>query len=168
MKETKFSRLSKKYPDYSYFYMRYLDENILHKLFQAGIARPFVVKKEDHVLCVSLDIVHNKKAYDLLIGTSREGYRLRAPAFLHAKLIERLKSEGIEYLNLGAVGDDPSDEGLVFFKTSFGAREHITTGGRTSHLQSSVLSRLFNLYEKLPKTRIQALINKKLRGRTYR
>ena len=93
--ETKSIRRSKGFEDYSYFYMPYFDKEVIYKLFQNKIARIFYVKKQNHILCVKLVTIHNKKACALLIGTNSEGYKLKAPAFIWFNTMKKLKEEGI-------------------------------------------------------------------------
>ncbi len=167
LEETKSIRLSKNYQTYSYFYISYLDKDTLVKLFKSRIVRAFYVKKQDEILSVTLDAVHNKRAYGLFIGTNQMGYQLKANAFIHFKLIQKFKNEGIEFYNLGGVPSDPSSKGLVFFKTSFGAREQVCAGGRTHHLQSRFFNYLTDAYSRFPDLKIKKIIKKKLVGRNY-
>ena len=148
LEETKSIRLSKSYEKYSYFYISWLDKEILCKLIKNRIARAFYVKKQDDILSVSLELVHNKKAYGLFIGTNQVGYKLKANTLLNFKVIETLKSEGVEHYNFGGVPDDTNSKGLIFYKTSFGANEHMCTGGYTPHLQNPSLNYLTNVYLK--------------------
>lgn len=167
LEETKSIRLSKNYQNYTYFYISYLDKDTLYRLFKNGIVRAFYVKKQDEILSVTLDAVHNKRAYGLFIGTSQAGYKLKANAFIHFKLIQKFKNEGIEVYNFGGVPSDPSSKGLVFFKTSFGAREQVCAGGRTHHLQSRLFNYLTDAYSRFPDLKIKKIIKKKLVGRNY-
>jgi lipid II:glycine glycyltransferase (peptidoglycan interpeptide bridge formation enzyme) len=167
LEETKSTRLSKNYQNYSYFYISYVDKDTLYQLFKHSIVRAFYVKQQDEILSVTLDAVHNKRAYGLFIGTNQMGYKLKANAFIHYKLIQKFKNEGIEFYNFGGVPSDPSSKGLIFFKTSFGAREQVCAGGRTHHLQSRLFNYLTNAYSRFPDLKIKKIIKKKLVGRNY-
>lgn len=167
LEETKSVRLAKNYQNYSYFYISYLDQDALHRLFKNGILKAFYVKKQDDVLSVTVDAVHHRRAYGLFVGTSQAGYKLKANAFIQFKTIEKFKNEGIEFYNFGGVPSDSSAKGLVFFKTSFGARERLCCGGRTPHLQSRFFNCLTDAYSRFPDLKIKKILKKRLVGRNY-
>jgi hypothetical protein len=155
LEATKSVRLAKNYQNYSYFYISYLDKDTLVKLFKSRIVRAYYVRKQDEILSVTLDAVHSKRAYGLFIGTNQVGYQLKANAFIHFKLIQKFKNEGIEFYNLGGVPSDPSSKGIVFFKTSLGAKEQVCAGGRTHHLQSRFFNYLTDAYSRFPDLKIK-------------
>ena len=68
---------------------------------------------------------------------------------------------------MGGVPSDSSASGLIRFKTSLGASEQVCTGGRTNHLQSSLLNHLIDVYSRIPDLKIKKIIKKKLVGRNY-
>jgi hypothetical protein len=167
LEETRSIRRSKNYDDYSYFYLPYLGREILYKLFDSGIVRIFYVAKEDHVLCVELTAVHHRRAYGLLVGTDEQGYELKANALLQFNVIQKLKSESIQFYNFGGVPRDPSSKGLAFFKASFGGKEYNCTGGMSRHLQKPFIEYLTNAYSKLPNMKLTKIIRKGVRGNDY-
>jgi hypothetical protein len=156
--ETKSIRLLKNYENYSYFYIPWLDKRILYKLVENKTIRIFYVRKQDEILSISAELVSGKKAYGLFIGTNQVGYKLKANTLINFKVIEKLKSEGVELYNFGGVSSDSSSKGLAFYKTSFGAKEHVCTGGYTQHLQSSFLNNLTRVYSKFPDLKIKKII----------
>jgi hypothetical protein len=165
MDKTKSIRLAKGYKKYSYYYMPYLNRGVLERLFRTGTARIFCAEREGVVVCVMLFAVHRRSACALLVGTGAEGYRLRAPAFLWANVIEKLKDEGVEYLNLGGIPKDESSDKLIFAKTALGAERHICTGGTTGYLNKSVLSFFGNAYRKMPDNIVKRVIRRLITGR---
>ena len=166
-KETKSIRLSKNYGDYASLYISYLNKETLYTLFKNGIARAFCVKRKEEILSVSLEAVYHKRAYGLFAGTNQLGYKLKSNALLNFKIIEKLKSEGIEFYNFGGVPSDASAQGLSFFKASFGARDQVCVGGRTCHLRSPLINHLAAIYHKFPETRLKKMLRRRLTGRNY-
>lgn len=159
LEETKSIRLLKNYENYSYFYIPWLDKTILYKLVENKAVRIFYVRKHDEILSVSAELVSDKKAYGLFIGTSQAGYKLKANTLINFKVIEKLKSEGVELYNFGGVvASDSSSKGLAFYKSSFGAKEHVCIGGYTQHLQSSFLNNLTRVYSKFPELKVKKII----------
>lgn len=165
--ETKSLRLSKQYEDYHYFYISYFTKETLYELIKNRMARIFYVQKDHHIICVYFAIAHSNRAYGLFIGANHEAYDNQVPTFITFKIIEKFKAEGIEFLNMGGVPSDPSSSGLIRFKTSLGASEHMCTGGRTHHLQSHFLDYLTDAYSRFPDFKIKKIIKKKLVGRNY-
>jgi lipid II:glycine glycyltransferase (peptidoglycan interpeptide bridge formation enzyme) len=163
--ETKSIRLSKKYKDYASLYISYMNRDILHELFKRGIVRAFYVKNKEDILSVSLEAVYHKKAYGLFAGTNLLGYKLKANSLLNFKIIEKLKNEGVEFYNFGGVPSDDSAQGLCFFKSSYGAKEHVCCGGRSHHLQSPFINYLTKVYYRVPEIKLKRIIRKRFSGR---
>lgn len=132
------------------YYIPHLAERTLRNLAESGIARFFVARRADDVLCVLLAFTFSHRAYALLIGCSDEGYRQRAPAFLWRHAIDSLHAAGIESLNLAGAGPQST---LAFAKLSLGAERRMCTGAVSPYLQGPVSNLLFQLYrwrENLP------------------
>jgi hypothetical protein len=132
------------------YYIPHLAEQPLRNLAGSAIARFFVARRGDDVLCVLLAFASNRRAYALLIGCSDEGYRQRAPAFLWLHTMEALHAAGIESLNLAGAGPQST---LAFAKLSLGAERRMCTGSVSPYLQGPVSNLLFHLYrwrENLP------------------
>jgi lipid II:glycine glycyltransferase (peptidoglycan interpeptide bridge formation enzyme) len=167
LEETRSLRLSKHHEDYHYFYISYFGRETLYELAKNKIARVFYVQRGQDIICVCFAIACNNRAYGLFIGANQEAYDHQVPTFINHKIIEKFKGEGIEFLNLGGVPSDSSSNGLIHFKASLGAREHVCTGGRTHHLQSRLMNCLTDAYSRLPDFKIKKIIKKKLVGRNY-
>lgn len=162
MEETKKIRLSKGYPEYSYFYIPYLDEITLNKIINNKITSLYYVKADNEILSVIIILNYNKQVYSFLIGSDIKAYKLGINYFLFYKLIFGLKEQNFEYLNLGGCPPDISAEGLVFFKRSLGGKEIIMSGGSSNYLTIPhiLLNPLLNLGRKLPEIPIIKKIKK--------
>jgi len=167
LQETKSLRLSKQYEDYHFFYISYFTKETLYELIKNKMARIFYVQNDHNIICVYFGIAYGNRAYGLFIGANHEAYDNQVPTFITFKIIEKFKAEGIEFLNMGGVPSDSSSNGLIHFKTSLGASEHVCTGGRTHHLQSHFLNYLTDAYSRFPDLKIKKIIKKKLVGRNY-
>jgi hypothetical protein len=153
--ETKRIRLSKGYEGYSSYYMPFLDEAILGGLLRRKAGRLFVVERKGKTLSADFAIVHGNRAFVLLNATSAEGYKIGARKFLLLSLIEKVKEEGAECLNLGGAAPDSSADALAFFKHSFGAEEQVCEGGSTAFLGWPLVcfNPILNFYQKAIKGR---------------
>jgi lipid II:glycine glycyltransferase (peptidoglycan interpeptide bridge formation enzyme) len=162
--ETKKARLSKGYKKYSHFYMPFLDEEKIYKLFQSKAGRLFVAKKGDEVLSAEFIVIHSKRAYFLLNGTSQNGYRIGANPFLLSTLIEKLKEEGAECANFGGLPEDSSASSLASYKCSFGAEELICEGGSTQFLCGPLrnLNPIFSVYQKTLKQKVKKILGNQI------
>ena len=160
--ETKTIRLSKGYEKYSYFYIPFLDKTVLQKTLENGLAKTFYVKTNDTTNCVLLVLTHKGRAYNLLVGANSEAYKLGIPSFIHYSAVIRLKELGIESYNLGSIPDDSSESGLIFFKTSLGAKKISCTGGSTNYLlfPYNCLNSLLNAGRKIPENNFIRAIKK--------
>jgi len=163
--ETLTTRMTKGYSRYSYYYMPYLDAEGLHRVMENGIARVFYAQKADQILSAQFIVTYGKRAYGMLTGTNSKGYDLGANAFIFFHEFERLHSEGIESLNLGGIPGDMPSRGLIFFKTSFGAKKHPCSGGWTPHLQGPFLNLLTDIYKGMSETKIKQAMDQWITGR---
>ena len=162
LEETRSIRLSKGYEYYSYFYFPYLDKDKLNKLLANGAGKIFFVKIGDNINCVLFVLIHNRRAYNLLIGSSSESYNLGVASYIHYYAVIRLKELGYEYYNLGRIPDDSSGPGLIFFKTSLGAKTARCMGGSTNYLKFpyKCLNPLLDIGRKMPEYSIVRAIKK--------
>lgn len=93
-------------------------------LLASGLGRLFVTRHEGRAVNAALFAVFNARAYYVLSGSSAQGNRLRGPAHLVWEAMRRLKSEGVEVLNLGGAPIPDENElarSLYRFKRDFGA-----------------------------------------------
>jgi lipid II:glycine glycyltransferase (peptidoglycan interpeptide bridge formation enzyme) len=162
MNTTKSVRMSKGYQKYSYFYLPYLDKNILHKALIKGAAKIFYVTLRDNINSILFVLTCKKRAYALLLGTDNDGYQLGIPAFLYFSAISRLKELGFESFSLGRVPNDSSEAGLVFFKESLGAEKVRCAGGSTNFLNFpyKYLNPLMYMGRRLPDSVLVRLIKR--------
>jgi hypothetical protein len=140
---TKLRREGKSGVRFSSHYLPHLADKPLRLLAESDIARFFIARSGADVLCVLLVFAFHKRAYALLIGCNEEGYRLRAPAFVWFNAMQRLKSTGIESLNLAGAGPQSA---LAFAKLSLGAERRSCTGSISPYLQGPVRNLAFQLY----------------------
>ncbi len=135
MKQTQEFRLSKGGKKYNCFYLPYFDEISLFSLVNSRIGRLFYAITDGIIHCIQLVLVHEERSYSLFMGTSREGYAQGLPSYLDFRVMEKLKSEGVEYFNLGGVSDPDKDKGLAAYKRAIGGVECRMTGGSTNFLR---------------------------------
>jgi hypothetical protein len=152
LESTKQVRLSKGYRDYSYFYIPFLDEHAISSLLRQGGGRIFYTQMDDQILSAELFLVCQERAYMLLSGTTPEGYDLNANALLRIRLIERMKEQEVNHLNLGGLPGDSSEVNLARSKLSYGAQKVPCMGGSVilKH-KLSFFNFAFNLYSSLYK-----------------
>jgi lipid II:glycine glycyltransferase (peptidoglycan interpeptide bridge formation enzyme) len=162
LEETKKVRLAKGYPDYSYFYIPYMNQTTLNKIINNNITSLYYVKADNEILSVIINLHYNKQVYSFLIGSDQRAYKLGINYFIFYKLVCELKEQEYEYFNLGGVPQDTSAEGLIFFKKSLGAEEITMSGGSSNYLTLPyiLLNPLLNLGRKLPAIPIVKKIKK--------
>ncbi len=132
-------RMTKGHAAYSYFFMPHMGRDSLLAAFDSGLARVFVARKDAAVVCSLLVLVFGKRSVALLIGSSPDGYALKAPTLVWFATIFALKRAGVETLNLGGVPNDAGARGLAFFKGSFGSEKKACLHGATRLLHRSPL-----------------------------
>lgn len=160
MKNTLEYRISKGYRKYSCLYLPYLDDESLRNLLASEIARLFYVVTNNEINCIQLELVYKNRAYSLLMGTSREGYRQGLSHYLDLKVMEKLKGEGVEYFNFGGV---PGKEtGLIAYKKAIGGIEYRMTGGSTNFLRFPLksINPLLNMGRSLPNSGLKKILTK--------
>jgi lipid II:glycine glycyltransferase (peptidoglycan interpeptide bridge formation enzyme) len=87
-------------------------------LVGAGAGEIFQAVLGDQVLSSILVLASTRVAYYHSAGTTPEGMRAGASAFLIGAVAMELKSAGVAEFNLG--GAEPENEGLYRFKSGFG------------------------------------------------
>ena len=120
IKETNSIRKSKGYGSYASLYLPFLGLNEIERLVKAGYATFHFTELENEVLSISLDVTYQQKAYGILMGTSRNGYRSGSPSFHYYELVCLLKDEGYSYINLGGIPRNTRNSGLTAFKERLG------------------------------------------------
>jgi hypothetical protein len=119
--ETYKMRQSKGYGRYEYLFMPFFSSEEIEELVKRGAGRFYYVEKDQEILSMQFVIVHKKKAYSILMGTSSNGYKEGAPSFLFYELAMTLRDQGYRYLNIGGVSRGGRHIGLKKFKDSLGA-----------------------------------------------
>lgn len=115
-------RISKGYGIYNYLPMNYLDEKALKIYLENGLATMFYVTTGDEINCILYVLLHGKKAFFFLIGTTEGGYESYSPVYVYYNTMKILMSRGFTTFNLGGIPEEPSSQpGLIFLKTSMGA-----------------------------------------------
>jgi len=76
--------------------------------------------------------------------------------------IKKCKELGFESYNLGGVPDNAAKSGLIFFKTSLGAKKFSCTGGSTNYLNFpyKCLNPLLNMGRRIPESAVKRIIKK--------
>jgi hypothetical protein len=164
LEETKKIRLSKGYEDYNPYYIPLFNKNSLISLIQHGAVRIFLAKKELEICAIFMALSRGNKAYGLLTGTSKEGYKAGAPSFLEYCVLMTFKNEGIQYLNLGGIPLENVKSGLVQFKKSIGAFPVESTYGSTNFLRFpyNLLNPIMSLARILPANKIVKIVQQKI------
>jgi hypothetical protein len=135
---------------FSPYYLTHLDDDTLCRLSASSVARFFVARRGDEPLCVLLAFVFGRRAYALMIGSSDEGYLLRAPALLWFNTLRRLHSEGVHWLNLAGGGPQSAH---VFSKVSLGAQRFACIGSVSPYLKGPVRNLLFQAHRWMERLR---------------
>lgn len=124
LKETRKIRMGKGYPEYNFLPMKNLNEKALALYLRNGLATMFYVMTNDEINSVLYVLLHGKRAFLLLIGTTGKGYDLHSPVFLYYHTLCSLIERGFTSCNLGGVTPNTEvAQGLGFLKKSMGARK---------------------------------------------
>ncbi len=118
--ETYNVRQLKGYGAYACLFLPFFGRGEIEKLVQARHAALYYAERQNEILSMSLVFSYQKKAYGLLMGTSRNGYKAGVPSFLNFELASILKEQGYSYLNIGGVQRDVKHQGLKDFKDQLG------------------------------------------------
>ncbi len=164
MEKTRKIRINKGYHPYSLLYFQYLTKESLRRMIKNGIAFLFLAEKNDAVDGITLVIMANKQAFALLIGVSGEGYKNGVPSMLKYALVDYLKDQHFNYLNLGGIPMDSTHSGITFFKLSLGCKEIWKSGFSTNYLTFPyrMMNPLLALGRNMPDNRIFQYIKKKI------
>lgn len=98
---------------------------LARQLVEPGLATIYMARKDGGVLAGSLIGCWNGQAYNMLAGSSPDGFKLSAATWLTWEILKDLKAAGVREYNLGgvAVGGDVASHaghGLYEFKRQFG------------------------------------------------
>lgn len=96
------------------------DAAVLRALLHNGAARLYQVIAEGRTLSSATVLRSNAGAYYHTAGNHPDGLAVGASHFLLYEIASELSRDAVAEFNLG--GTDPANEGLVRFKTRFGAR----------------------------------------------
>ena len=94
-------------------------------LVQRRLASVYLLESDSEVLSANLIAIWNKRAYNLLAGSSPKGFKIGAASGLYWEIIKSLHQEGAVEFNLGGVAVDADQKdhpgrGLYDFKRDFG------------------------------------------------
>jgi lipid II:glycine glycyltransferase (peptidoglycan interpeptide bridge formation enzyme) len=149
LKETQAIRKGRGLSDYEYFYMPFVNADVIERLLREGMAKITWVQKDKKILSAFLLIIDARNAYYLIGGTNKEGYNLNANTYMVAEQIKWLSESGIDELNLGGVPKNTAAAGLHQFKTSMGAEPRDCVNGDTKFLQGHALGLISYLVSRL-------------------
>ncbi len=119
--ETYNVRQSKGYGAYVHNYMPFLCRNVIETLLKKNYASFYFTEMQGEILSINFLLTWKKKAYGILMGTSRNGYKAGSPSFHYFELVNMLKNQGYLYYNLGGIHRSIKHIGLKKFKDSLGA-----------------------------------------------
>ncbi len=137
--ETYDVRQSKGYGAYVYLFLPYFGRDEIVRLVKAKHAALYYAERNNETLSMSLVFSCQKKAYGILMGTSRDGYKAGAPSFLNYELACILKEQGYSYLNIGGVQRDVKHQGLKDFKDQLGT-DVVASGEEATNFLNPPLS----------------------------
>lgn len=150
---TKDRRAQKGVGNYNYFYVPFMNEEVLLKQMSSKIASVCWVQHQDEIVSACLLINNNSYCYYLLAGSTPHGYELGASSFMLWNTIEMMNACGCKQLNLGALPEDESAEKLAQFKHSFGSKSVECEGG-SAYITSSFKKQLHRAYKILSQPNI--------------
>ena len=146
LRATKDRKAQKGVGNYNYFYVPYMNEEVLLKQLSSRITSICWVQHQDTIISASFLIKNNRYCYYLLAGSTPKGYELGASSFMLWNIIEMTNAVGCKQLNLGALPDDESADKLAQFKHSFGSKDVACEGG-SAYLTSSFKKQLHRTYK---------------------
>lgn len=149
LEETKKIRRSKGYEEYDYSYLPFFKGEEINRLVSAGHASFYYAELGDEILSIQFVFECQGKAYEIFEGTTLNGYKMNAPAFMMYEVTGVLKDKGYKYYNHGGVPHGLSHEGLKKFKAKIGAVTVDSSEGLTNFITFplNLLNPLFK-YEK--------------------
>ncbi len=121
LNETYNIRKSKGYGDYTSLYIPLFKHEEISKLVTTRHASLYYAEFQNEILSIQLVFACQGKAYEIFEGTSLNGYKLNAPAFLLYEVTGALKDMGYKYYNHGGVPQSLKHIGLKKFKKKIGA-----------------------------------------------
>jgi hypothetical protein len=162
--KTKQRRVDQGHTDYDHYYMPFLDDKIVAQLIDRRMAQLVYAQTSQEVLSMILLLTQGKRAYALLSGTSPTGYAIGANHLLWLYLIEKEKSEGVDMLNLGGVPGGAAEAGLIYYKLSLGAEEHLCMGGATKMLRGFLVNfnSLLGVYDKINREKVKQILGPRI------
>jgi hypothetical protein len=118
--DTKKTRESKGYGSYIPLGIPFSDKGVMESLLEQKKARLFYAENQGEILGVQLFLDIMGKAYGILMGISKSGYRRSVPSLLLYEGSLALKRDGYVYYNIGAPPVGKGNAGLKKFKDSLG------------------------------------------------
>lgn len=135
LQSTRMRRRNKYKSDYNPFYLKNKNEQGLIQVFDSGVGVLHSVKDnlgKGH--CIVYNIEKDKKAYGLLMGSSRTAYGNGFPSFLDYNMLLSLKENGFAYYNIGGGTNDSNSFNLQKYKKLMGGQKHDVYGATTNFL----------------------------------
>lgn len=117
---TKKIRTSKGYGSYIPLGIPFSDKGVVESLLEQKKARLFYAEHQGEVMGVQLFLDTMGKAYGILMGISKKGYRRSVPSLLIYEGSLALNRDGYDYYNIGAPPVGKGNKGLKKFKDSLG------------------------------------------------
>lgn len=119
--ETRKIRQSKGYGSFSSLYIPLFKKEEIIKLTATGHSTFYYAESQNEILSIQMVFIFRGKAYELFEGTSLNGYRLNAPAFLLYEITQELIDQRCRYFNHGGIPQSLKHGGLKKFKEKIGA-----------------------------------------------
>jgi hypothetical protein len=128
-------RINKYGNEYNPFYLPYMNKESITRLSQSELVRMYGVTLSDEKYhSVLLNLEHDGKAFNLLVGSDQEAYNQGLPSFADYGLIYMYKKQGFKYYNLGGGTGDAGTKGLERSKLAKGAQKRIVYGATSNFL----------------------------------
>ncbi len=148
-------RKSKYGTEYNPYYLPNLGRQAVLNLLKNKLGRFYYCSAtgDNNMHCMLLNIEREGKNFNLLVGSDEVAYDLGLPAFADCKLIEKYRSSGFQYYNLGGATWDAGTGGLERSKQSKGADRIDVYGVTSNFLQYpfKLLNPLLNMVRVLRK-----------------
>jgi hypothetical protein len=132
--KTRERRINKYGVKYNPFYLPYLSEKALARLFKTGFLRIYHTIKDSNIHSIEANLCNGNSAFSLLKASDEPGYREGLSAFLSYWCMENFLNANCLYYNLGGTVSSVPGENLTRFKKSMGAEETILYSVKSTYL----------------------------------
>ena len=131
LNETRDRKSDKGFGDYEYYYIPFLNTEVLARLLKTENASIRYVTYNNRTVSACLVVKNSHYGYCVVGGSTKEGTQLGAFTYMMWKIIEGTKEAGCEALNLAGLPKDESSAKLQQYKLSLGAKARLCQGANS-------------------------------------